>query len=141
MNWKATTVTMLFMSACALAQSTGGSAGISGVVKDASGSAVPNAKVVISSTSQGTLRSLETNGAGAFSAPALTPGPGYEVAVTAAGFAPYDLKDINLAVGQNLNLNVPLTVGQTSTTIDVVGAAELLDDTKVDVSTVGGRQR
>jgi len=136
MNWKATTVLGLIASACAFAQAVGGSAGISGVVKDPSGSAVPNAKVVISSASQGTLRSLETNSAGAFAAPALTPGPGYQVSVTAAGFAAYDLKDINLEVGQNLNLNVPLTVGQTSTTIDVVGAAELLDDTKADVSTV-----
>jgi len=135
MNWK-TTVLGMFASACAFAQAVGGSAGISGVVKDPSGSAVPNAKIVISSASQGTLRTLETNSAGAFAAPALTPGPGYQVSVTATGFAPYDLKDINLAVGQSLNLNVPLTVGQTSTTIDVVGAAELLDDTKADVSTV-----
>jgi hypothetical protein len=136
MNWKTTTVLGLLASACAFAQAVGGSAGISGVVKDPSGSAVPNAKIVISSASQGTLRTLETNSAGAFAAPALTPGPGYQVSVTAAGFAPYDLKDINLEVGQSLNLNIPLTVGQTSTTIDVVGAAELLDDTKADVSTV-----
>jgi hypothetical protein len=141
MNWKATTAVFLFASACALAQSVGGSAGISGVVKDPSGSAVPNAKVVISSASQGTLRSIETNSAGAFSAPALIPGPGYKVAVTAPGFAPYELKDINLEVGQSLSVNVPLAVGQTTTTIDVVGAAVLLDDTKADVSTVVGTQQ
>ena len=136
MNWKATTVLGLFLAACAMAQTVGGSAGISGEVKDPSGAAVPNAKVVISSASQGTLRTIETNNAGAFAAPALTPGPGYKVAVTAPGFAPYELNDITLSVGQNLNLNIPLTVGQTSTTVDVVGAAELLDDTKADVSTV-----
>jgi hypothetical protein len=136
MSWKAITVLGLFASACAFAQAVGGSAGISGVVKDPSGSAVPNAKIVISSASQGTLRTLETNSAGAFAAPALTPGPGYKVAVTAAGFAPYEVNDINLEVGQSLNLNVPVAVGQASTKIDVVGAAELLDDTKADVSTV-----
>jgi hypothetical protein len=97
--------------------------------------------VVISSASQGNLRSIETNNAGAFAAPALTPGPRYKVVVTASGFAPYELNDINLEVGQNLNLNVPLTVGTTSTTVDVVGAAELLDDTKADVSTVVGTQQ
>jgi Carboxypeptidase regulatory-like domain/TonB dependent receptor len=141
MNWTATALLTLALSTCAFAQSTGGVAGISGVVKDPSGAAVPNAKVVISSASQGTLRSIQTNGAGAFAAPALLPGPGYKVAVTAAGFAPFELNDIDLEVGQSLSLNVPLTVGQTSTTIDVVGAAELLDDTKSDVSTVvSGRQ-
>ena len=141
MNWKATTVATLLLSACAFAQSVGGSAGISGVVKDPSGSAVPNAKVVISSAAQGTLRSIETNSAGAFAAPNLIPGPGYKVAVTAAGFAPYEANDINLEVGQNLNLNVPLAIGQTSTSIDVAAAAQLLDDTKVDVSTVVNSQQ
>ena len=138
MNWKATTVLALFLSACAYAQSAGGVAGISGVVKDPSGSAIPNAKVVISSASQGTLRTIQTNTSGVFSAPALLPGPGYKVTVTAAGFAPYEVNDIDLQVGQSLNVNVPLAIGQTSTSIDVHAAAELLDDTKTDVSQVVG---
>ena len=62
------------------------------------------------------------------------------MSVTAAGFAAYELNNIDLEVGQNLNLNVPLTIGQTQTTVDVVGAAEMLDDTKVDVSQVVGTQ-
>jgi hypothetical protein len=49
---------LLFVSAPLFAQS-GGVAGISGVV---SGAVVPNAKVVISITSQGELRTLETAG-------------------------------------------------------------------------------
>jgi hypothetical protein len=136
MNWKATTLMVLFLSACGFAQSAGGVAGISGTVKDPSGSAVPNAKVEISSTSRGAVRAVETNGAGAFTAPALQPGAGYKIAVTATGFAPYELNDITLEVGQSLNINVPLSIGQTSTKIEVVAVAELLDDTKVDVSTV-----
>jgi outer membrane receptor protein involved in Fe transport len=138
MNWKATTGLFLFASACAFAQSAGGVAGISGTVKDPSGSAVPNAKVTISSASQGILRAIETNGAGVFTAPALQPGPGYKIAVMAAGFAPYELDQIDLEVGQNLSVNVPLAIGQTTTTIDVHGAAELLDDTRTDVSQVVG---
>ncbi|MEI9972636.1 MAG: TonB-dependent receptor [Ignavibacteriota bacterium] len=111
-------------------------AGISGTVKDPSGSAVPNAKVVISSTTQGTLRTIETNGAGVFTAPALQPGPGYKLTVTAAGFAPYELNEIVLQVGQSLSMNIPLAIGQTTTTIDVQAAAQMLDDTKTDVSQV-----
>ena len=137
MNWKATTVLALFTSACAFAQA-GGVAGISGVVKDPSGSAVPNAKVEISTASRGAIRTVQTNTSGIFTAPALQPGPGYKVTVTASGFAPYELNEIDLQVGQNLNLTVPLAIGQTSTTIDVHGAAELLDDTKTDVSQVVG---
>jgi len=111
-------------------------AGISGTVKDPSGAAVPNAKVVIASASRGTLRTIDTNTSGIFTAPALNPGPGYKVTVTASGFATYELNDIDLEVGQSLNLSVPLTIGQTSTSIDVHGAAELLDDTKTDLSQV-----
>lgn len=68
----------LFLFVCsAFGQVVIGTAEISGVVRDASGSSVPNAKVVISSGGQGILRTLLTNTGGAFSAPALTPGPGY----------------------------------------------------------------
>ena len=127
---------LLFVSAPLFAQS-GGVAGISGVVKDPSGAVVPNAKVVISTVSQGELRTLETNGAGIFAAPALSPGAGYKVAVTAPGFAPYEAT-VDLQVGQNLNLSISLAVGQTSTSVEVTAATQLLEDTKSDVSQVVG---
>ncbi len=121
-----------------LAQSAGGVAGLSGVVKDPSGASVPDAKVVISSNSQGVLRTLNTNGDGIFSAPALNPGPGYKVSVTAAGFAQYDATDIVLQVGQDLNLTIAMAVGQTATSVEVSAAAQLINDTKSDVSQVVG---
>lgn len=121
-----------------LGQSAGGVAGLSGVVKDPSGSSVPHAKVVISSTERGALRSLETNADGIFSAPALNPGGGYKITVTAPGFAQYEANDIVLQVGQDLNLTIPMAVGQTSTSVEVSAAAQLLNDTKSDVSQVVG---
>ena len=126
----------LFVCAPIFAQSSAGVAGISGVVKDASGASVPNAKVVISSASQGQVRSLSTNDAGLFSAPALIPGAGYKVTVTAAGFNVYEADNLTLAVGQNLNLNVALAVGASTTEVDVSATAAMVDDTKSDVSTV-----
>jgi carboxypeptidase family protein/TonB-dependent receptor-like protein len=129
-------VFVLASAACFAQQ--GGLAGISGTVLDASGSVVPNAKVTISAESQGVLRSLQTNAAGVFSAPGLQPGPGYKVEVSAAGFAPYTASGIDLQVGQNLSLTLPVAVGQTSTTVEVNAAAQLLDDTKTDVSEVVG---
>lgn len=127
---------LLGASALCFAQSAGGVAGLSGEVKDPSGSTVPNAKVVISSDSRGVVRTLATNSSGIFTAPALIPGAGYKVAVTAAGFAPYEAGGITLQVGQNLNLSIALTVGQASTSVEVNAAAELLEDTKTDVSQV-----
>lgn len=141
MNFKSVTALALLSAASLFGQAAGGVAGISGTVRDASGAAVPNAKVVISSASQGEVRSLTTNDAGAFSAPALIPGPGYSVMVTAAGFAAYTVKDIDLQVGQNLDLNAKLQIAQSATQVEVSAAAPLVDTTKSDVSTVVGTQQ
>src|SRR5271155_4043633 len=117
-------VLLLAATSC-FAQSVGGLAGISGTVTDPSGSVVANAKVVVSNEARGITRSLATNGDGLFSAPGLIPGPGYKVDVNAAGFAPYPAADIDLEVGQNLNLAIALAVGSTTTSVEVSGAAEL----------------
>jgi len=87
-------------ASCALAQSAGGLAGISGMVHDASGASVPNAKVVVSNDTNGTKREITTNQAGLFAAPALVPAAGYKVAVTAPGFSGYEVKDIVLQVAR-----------------------------------------
>ncbi len=132
---------LLFLSIPAFSQSAGGDAGISGVVRDPSSASIPNAKVVISREGQGTLRSIVTNGDGVFSAPALTPGPGYKVSVTAAGFAEYSAEGLDLHVGQNLSLEVALAVGTSVTKVDVTETAELINDTKTDVSQVVDTQQ
>ncbi len=141
MNWKSVTALFLFSSASLFAQVAGGLAGISGTVRDASNSAVPNAAVVITSASQGQIRSVVTNEAGVFSALALIPGPHYQVTVTAAGFAVYDVKDIDLQVGQNLDLNIKLEVTKSTTAVEVTATAPLIDDTKSDVSHVVNSQQ
>jgi hypothetical protein len=137
MRYSIASLFVLFSASC-FAQSAGGVAGISGVVKDSSGLSVPKAKVVISSDSRGVVRTVETNDAGLFAAPALLPGVGYKVTVTAPGFAVYEAKDLDLEVGQNLNLNVAMAVGQTTTSVEVNAAVQLLEDTKTDVSQVVG---
>ena len=127
---------LLLVPAFSFGQSTAGMAAISGVVRDAEGAAVPNAEVVISSRSQGVIRRIATNKEGVFTAPALLPESGYEVSVTAAGFAAYDARDMDLRVGQNLNLNVSLSVGHSVTVVDVTSTATAVQDTKTDLSQV-----
>jgi hypothetical protein len=127
---------MVFLSAPAFAQSPAGLTAISGVVRDPSGAAVPDAKVVIASDSQGTMRTVTTNNDGVFAAPALLPGAGYKVTVTATGYAPYEAGDLALLVGQNLNLNVSLMVGRSVTVVEVALSAATVQDTKTDVSQV-----
>src|SRR5438128_669017 len=107
---------LLFSAFCAAnAQSSAGFGGISGTVRDASGAAVPNAKVVVANSSKGIARNLTSNEAGAFTAPALVPGPGYAVTVDVQGFQKFEAKGLDLAVGQNLDLNVNLSVAGAAT--------------------------
>jgi hypothetical protein len=131
-------VLFLLVASSVWAQSAAGVAAISGVVRDASGGAVPNAKVVISSDTRGELRSITTNVSGIFAAPALIPGPGYNVTVTASGFATWEVKDVDLRVGQNLTLTANLAIARSATQVEVVGTPPLVDSTKTDVSQVVG---
>lgn len=137
MRFRAILATLfLLLSASVFAQSAAGLAGISGLVHDQSGAVVPNAKVVISSEAQGTIRTLTTNDSGLFSAPALTPASGYRVSVDAPGFAAYNASNLTLQVGQNMDLHITLSVATSSTQVDVSAAAPLVEDTKTDVSGV-----
>ena len=123
----------LFLPCLAFPQ---GLAGISGVVRDASGAAVPGATVTIANEAKGVRRVIESNNSGVFTAPALVPASGYAVTVEKAGFGKYESKDLVLAVGQNLDLAVNLAIGQTATTVEVSAVAPVVEDTKTDVSQV-----
>jgi len=141
MNLRSLVTVYLLASASLFGQSAAGVAGISGTLRDPSGAPVPNGKIVITSSAQGEVRSVTSNDAGVFSAPGLVPGGGYGVTVTASGFAAWQVKDMDLAVGRNVNLDVKLTVAQAATAVDVVATAPLIDDTKSDVSQVVNAQQ
>ena len=136
MRYVLMTCLWLLAGAVAFAQSTAGTAAISGVVRDPSGAAVPDAKIVITTGTQGTLRTVTSNSGGIFSVPGLLPGSTYKVTVTASGYGEYEARDLDLQVGQNLNLNVNLTVGPTAAIIEVTAAGAMLQDTKTDLSQV-----
>ena len=109
---------------------------ITGVVQDASGAVIPGAKVVVANESRGITRNLETNQDGIFSAPSLVPAGGYSVKVEAQGFALYERKDIELLVGQQLNLQIPLAVSGAAQTVEVTSGAPIVETTKTGVSQV-----
>jgi len=109
---------------------------ITGVVQDASGAVIPGAKVVVANESKGITRNLETNAEGIFSAPSLVPSGGYSLKVETQGFSPYERKDIELLVGQQLNLQVSLTVSGATQTVEVTSGAPIVETTKTGVSQV-----
>src|SRR5258708_27115838 len=86
------------LSAAAWCQATAGLGAITGTIRDASGSAVPSAKVVGSNTALGLTREITTTDAGIFAAPALTPANGYQSKIEKAGFAAHEATAISLQV-------------------------------------------
>lgn len=123
------------------AQVTAGTGAISGTVRDASGAAVPNATVVVSNETNGITRNLTTSNGGVFAAPALTPTTGYMIKVTAPGFAPFETRNIQVQVGQNVDIAVNLSVTAATTAVDVTAAAPIVDDTRTDVQQVINQQQ
>jgi len=123
-------------AAASFAQTVAGMGGISGTVRDASGSVVAGAQVTVSNDDKGIKRSIISNEAGVFTAPALVPSTGYAVAVEKQGFKKWEAKNIELLVGQNISLNVSIDVGSATTIVDVIDTAPIVESTKTGVSQV-----
>lgn len=108
---------------------------ISGVVLDASGAALPNAQVTVTSVEKGQSKTVTSDQNGNFRAALLAPGH-YKVVVVAAGFDTSSLV-ATVSAGTVASLNVRLKVGQASTTIEVEGSAiQILhvDDAQISTS-------
>ena len=93
---------ILLSSLPALAQSITGT--ILGTIYDASGSVVPNAKVVATNTAQGWTRETNSDGLGNYIFNQLPPGP-YKVNVTAAGFQTLAVAPFELLVDQRARVD------------------------------------
>ena len=109
-------------SAVAAQETTTGS--IAGRVVDAQNLAIPGATITIVSP-QGD-RTFTSDADGRFFAPYLTPGQ-YEVKVELSGFRQLDRRDIQLRVGQQIELTLPLTVGTVSESVQVTAETPVID--------------
>src|SRR5579872_959213 len=93
---------------------------LSGTVRDTSGAVVPDAMVTARNAATGAQRAVQTGGDGVYTFPALPPAL-YEVTVSKTGFADYKAQT-TITVGSHITLDVPLSVSQVSTTVEVVAA-------------------
>jgi hypothetical protein len=106
---------------------------VSGTITDPSGGVVAGANVTTTNSATAAVREATSDSAGIYNLPNLTPGV-YEVKVTAAGFSTNVQSGLSIAVGQQLQLNFALRVGQTSTEVQVTGAAPQIDLTSSAVT-------
>src|SRR5258705_8540640 len=93
---------------------------ISGTVRDTSGAAVAGATVTAHNVATSAERAVTTGDNGQFNIPALPPGI-YELTVTSTGFAKFTSR-VEVTVGSSVTIDPQLSVGNQTTTIEVVAA-------------------
>src|SRR5258706_8460720 len=110
---------------------------ITGIVTDASGSAVPDAKVTITGQETGSKTIVGTNSAGNYSTPPLTLGT-YTLEVEKEGFKLASSHGIVVTGAQTYRQDVQLQLGSVTQSVTVEGGAEQLNTENATVShTIG----
>lgn len=100
---------------------------LTGVVSDPSGAVVPDATVKLINEQSGSTRVTVTNADGYYSFSAVSVGNfTYKLTVDAKGFASYVAPGLAILGGQQRNVNVTLTVGKATQTVEVRGAASAI---------------
>jgi Carboxypeptidase regulatory-like domain/TonB dependent receptor-like, beta-barrel len=107
---------------------------IFGRVTDQSGGVIAGTPVTVANVATGTTRNLTTDDAGQYNAPGLIPGT-YTVRVSATGFTTAVRQGILLEIGKDVRIDVQLTPGGVTQTIEVTGTAPMINTTSV---TLGG---
>ncbi len=110
-------------------------ASIRGAVKDASGAAVPGARVEAKHTRTGVVSNVKTNDDGLYVFPALPTGE-YSLSTEVSGFKKSTLNKVILEVGGRLSLDFALEIASTADSIEVVADAKM--DLAYATSTVSG---
>jgi len=122
-----TAVLCLFLlPAMARAQYENGS--IVGTVRDSSGAVLPDATATVTNTATGIVSTRTSNADGDFEVPALRVGQ-YNVVITKPGFASATATDVAVTIAGRQRVDLTLSVGEASTTIDVVSGVNLQVET------------
>jgi Carboxypeptidase regulatory-like domain len=111
-----------------------GSATISGVVNDAQGAVIPNAKITLTNQAQGAVvRELTTGGEGTFVITPVQPGV-YSLTVELSGFRQEKLSNINVSINDRIGLPaIKLEVG-------AVGESVTVEATTIQLETVSAER-
>ncbi|MDE0658288.1 MAG: carboxypeptidase regulatory-like domain-containing protein [Gammaproteobacteria bacterium] len=100
-------------------------ASLTGVVLDASRAVVPDARVTVTHLPTNSSHETVTSSDGVFRLPVLPPGP-YRLRAEHDGFAPTDVRDILLQVGDAVSLQVALAVASAEVSVTVVDHPDLI---------------
>ena len=126
-------VCVIFSCLAAWSQTFTGS--IRGTITDPTQAAVPNAKVIAIDVDRKVEFPTTADSSGRYVFPGLPPAR-YMVTVEAPGFHKSSQPAFQLEVQQQATLDIELTVGEMATTVEVTGAAPLLNTTSATLGQV-----
>lgn len=110
---------------CGSAWSQTITATMTGTITDPTGAVVPSAKVVATNTATNLTYETQSNDAGLFNLVFLPAGP-YSVTVELRGFKKASVGNLQLQVNQIVRVDVRLEIGEATQTVEVTGAAPIL---------------
>src|SRR6266478_1029509 len=99
---------------------------IYGTIYDPNKAVVPNATVTVTNKATNVAQKIVSNETGGYVVPALNPGL-YDVSVTAPGFRTTVRSGVEMLVGKDLLLDMDLTLGETSSVVEVISEVPLLN--------------
>ncbi|HEV2710662.1 MAG TPA: carboxypeptidase regulatory-like domain-containing protein [Edaphobacter sp.] len=114
------------------AQQTVNNASLSGRVTDPSGAVIANAQVTATQSATSISRTTSTSKDGRFRFPYLSLGT-YSIRVRQQGFAEAD-RSITLTVGANFDLQIPLALAGTQTSVNVSSQPAILETNRSEVA-------
>jgi outer membrane receptor protein involved in Fe transport len=123
----------LLLAASARAQDIFGA--IVGTISDPSGAVVPGATVTATNLATGEKRSVAAGGQGNYEILSLPVG-NYKIDVDKGGFRNYSRSPIDVAVGQQVRVDVAMQVGQASEQVTVTGAPPIMQTDSASLSQV-----
>jgi len=117
-------VAVLVLATFAPAQTSRGT--VQGIVTDATGAVVPNAKVTLTQVETKVVRETVSNETGFYRFDAVNLGT-YEIKITASGFATFVTHGVGVQANQTARIDAALQIGSTETTVNVEAGAAVIE--------------
>jgi hypothetical protein len=127
-SFTATLLPLLLLSSLTIVFAQLGTAGISGLVTDPNGAAVPTSRVIVKNKATGQTRETTANAEGIYTFQNLAPAT-YEIRVEATNFAPSVVESVTLNVGEVPAINITLKPAGASETVIVTPSDVISVDT------------
>lgn len=125
---------LLFLAHNVAGQDSATTGTLTGIVRDAAGSAIPGATIALRNLATNQTRVVVSGSDGSYRATGLAVGD-YEIRAQATGFGKYLNPHVTIALGRSANLDVALAAGDVTAQVTVIDAPPILDVTQTAVTT------